>query len=102
MSEVDVDVEIKEKIKVKIAEPKNWKVILLNDETTPIDFVVSLLVDVFNHSLESAQAVTMQVHEDGSGIAGTYTFEIAEVKAIEATEVSRNAGHQLQIKLIEE
>lgn len=96
------DIQLDEKIKVRVAEPKNWKVILLNDDSTPIDFVISLLVEIFKHTADSAKDITLQVHETGSGVAGTYSFEIAEAKAVEATSLARSNGHPLQIKLEEE
>ena len=96
------DIQIDEKIKVKVSEPKNWKVILLNDDHTPMDFVISLLMEIFKHSADSASHVTVQVHEQGSGIAGVYSFEIAEAKAVEATSLSRANGYPLQIKMEEE
>lgn len=96
------DIKIDEKIKVRVTEPKQWKVILLNDDTTPVEFVVALLIEVFKHNQDSAKTVTMQVHETGSGIAGIYSFEIAEVKAVEATNLSRDNGYPLQLKLEEE
>lgn len=96
------DIKIDEKIKIKAQEPKRWKVIFLNDETTPIDFVISVLIEVFKHSNDTAKNVTMQVHETGSGIAGIYSFEIAEAKAVETTNLARSSGHPLQIKLEEE
>ena len=59
-------------------------------------------MEIFKHSVESAKEVTLQVHETGSGIAGVYSFEIAEAKAVEATSSARTSGHPLQIKLEEE
>jgi ATP-dependent Clp protease adaptor protein ClpS len=96
------DVQIDEKIKVKITEPKRWKVILLNDDATPMEFVIDILVEIFKHNPDSANHIMMQVHETGSGIAGIYSFEIAEAKAVEATNQARTNGHPLQIKLEEE
>ena len=96
------DIQLDEKIKVRVSEPKNWKVIFLNDDATPMDFVISLLMEVFKHTQETAKEITIQVHETGSGIAGTYSFEIAEAKAVESTTLARANGHPLQIKLEEE
>ena len=96
------DIQLEEKIKVKVSEPKNWKVILLNDDSTPMEFVISLLVEIFKHTPETAQDIMFQVHETGSGIAGVYSFEIAEAKAVEATNQARANGYPLQIKLEEE
>lgn len=96
------DIKIDEKIKVKVSEPKAWKVILLNDDATPMDFVVSLLMEIFKHTPDKAKDITSQVHEQGSGIAGVYSFEIAEAKAVESTSLARANGFPLQIKLEEE
>jgi ATP-dependent Clp protease adaptor protein ClpS len=96
------DIQLDEKVKVTTHEPKNWKVIFLNDDATPMNFVIQVLVEIFRHTEESAEDVTMQVHETGSGIAGVYSFEIAEAKAVEATNLARTNGFPLQIKLEEE
>ena len=96
------DIQLDEKIKIKATEPKRWKVIFLNDDSTPMEFVVALLVEIFKHSQDSAKDIMLQVHETGSGIAGVYSFEIAEAKAVEATNLARTNGHPLQIKLEEE
>jgi len=96
------DIQLDEKIKVVVSEPKRWKVILLNDDATPMDFVVSLLVEIFKHTSDTARQVMLEVHETGSGIAGVYSFEIAEAKAVEATNQARSNGFPLQIKLEEE
>jgi ATP-dependent Clp protease adaptor protein ClpS len=96
------DIQLDEKIKVNITEPARWKVILLNDDTTPMEFVINILVEVFKHSQDSARDVMLQVHETGSGIAGIYSFEIAESKAVDATNQARTNSYPLQIKLEEE
>lgn len=96
------DIQIDEKIKQKIIEPKRWKVIFLNDDSTPIDFVVGLLTETFKHTQETAKKITLEIHNEGSGIAGVYSFEIAEAKAVEATQIARSSGFPLQIKMEEE
>jgi len=98
----NTDVVIDEKIKIKATEPKRWKVILLNDDSTPMEFVVALLMEIFRHTHDSARDIMLQIHETGSGVAGVYSFEIAEAKAVEATNTARTNGHPLQIKLEEE
>ena len=96
------DIILDEKIKQKFEEPKLWKVVLLNDDHTPIDFVVGILTEIFKHTQETAKAITIQIHTEGSGVAGVYSFEIAEVKAVEATNLARGNGFPLQIKMEEE
>lgn len=96
------DVQLDEKIKQKVEEPKLWKVIFLNDDHTPMEFVISVLTEIFKHTQETAKELTMQIHTEGSGIAGVYSFEIAEVKAVETTNLARSNGFPLQIKMEEE
>lgn len=96
------DIAVDEQVKVRVPEPKKWKVIVLNDDQTPIDFVIALLIEVFKHTPSSASALTMQVHETGSAVAGVYSFEIAEIKSVEATTLARSEGFPLQIKLEED
>jgi ATP-dependent Clp protease adaptor protein ClpS len=96
------DIQVDEKIKIKATEPKRWKVILLNDDSTPMEFVIAVLMEIFRHTSDSARDIMLQVHETGSGVAGVYSFEIAEAKAVEATNLARTNGHPLQIKLEEE
>ena len=101
MSTTD-DVQLDEKVKLEVVEPKKWKVIFLNDNHTPMEFVVTVLVEIYKHTMEVANELTMQIHDTGSGVAGTYTFEIAEIKAVETTTLARAQGFPLQIKLEEE
>ena len=96
------DSNLKTKNKVDIAPPKLWKVVFLNDDVTPMDLVIELLVEIFKHDHVSAQQVTLEIHNTGSGIAGTYMYEIAEQKGVEATTVARAAGYPLRIQVEEE
>jgi len=102
MATTDLDVKIDEKIKIDITEPKRYKVIFLNDDKTPIEFVIEILKDIFRHTDETAKDITMKVHHEGSAVVGVYTFEIAEQKGVEATHVARQAGFPLQIKIDQE
>jgi|TARA_R110002124_G_scaffold97950_1_gene243199 ATP-dependent Clp protease adaptor protein ClpS len=103
MSEdVILDVKIDEKLKQTISEPPKFKVVFLNDDTTPVEWVISILVQVFRHTNDSAEKITLSIHTDGSGVAGIYTYEIAEQKALEAQDLSRSQGFPLQIKIEKE
>ena len=103
MSEdVILDVRIDEKLKQTISEPPKFKVVFLNDDTTPVEWVISILVQVFRHTNDSAEKITLSIHTDGSGVAGIYTYEIAEQKALEAQDLSRSQGFPLQIKIEKE
>jgi ATP-dependent Clp protease adaptor protein ClpS len=96
------DVKLDEKIKIRVEEPKRWKVVFINDNSTPMEFVASILVEIFKHSEETAREVTLQIHNNGSGIAGAYSYEIAEIKAVESTHLARSNGFPLQIRMEEE
>jgi ATP-dependent Clp protease adaptor protein ClpS len=96
------EIQIDEKIKQNVQEPKRFKVILLNDDTTPMDFVVGILETIFKHTQETSKEITVEIHNTGSGIAGVYHFEIAEIKAVEATQLARANAFPLQIKMEEE
>ena len=75
-TERERDVALKEKPEF----PRKFKVVLLNDDVTSMDFVVSVLVEIFHHTAQSAVAVMLKIHNEGSGVAGVYTKEIAQTK----------------------
>jgi ATP-dependent Clp protease adaptor protein ClpS len=102
MATTDLEVKIDEKVKTVITEPKRYKVIFLNDDKTPIEFVIELLKTVFRHTDETAKDITLKVHNEGSAVVGIYSFEIAEQKGVEATNLARQAGFPLQIKIDQE
>jgi ATP-dependent Clp protease adaptor protein ClpS len=64
-----------------------------------MEHVVKLLISIFGHTEISAEDVTLEIHNTGSGVAGIYAFEIAEQKALEATDVSRQNSYPLRIKV---
>ena len=84
---------------LNLAEPPMYKVIYINDNVTTMEFVVESLVTIFNHSPESAEAITLKIHEEGSGIAAVLPYEMAEQKGVEVTQLARGQGFPLQIKL---
>ena len=98
----DTAVKSRELVVTRIAEPGKFKVLFLNDDYTPMEFVIALLMSVFKHSEASARDITLKIHNDGSGVAGIYTFEIAEQRAVESTLIARNNQHPLVIKVEEE
>ena len=93
-----VDVTVKEKDRV--AYPSMYDVIFLNDDYTPMDFVIHILMSLFGHDGLTAQNVTHRIHDNGQGVAGSYFLEIAEQKASEATLMSRQNEFPLQIKVV--
>ena len=97
----DIDVVIDEKIVLDLREPNDFNVIMLNDDKTPIEWVISVLKDIFKHSDADAEALTMKIHNENSAIVGTYKYEIAEQKSIETVNASRNHGFPLQLRVEE-
>jgi len=99
---MSTDTQLQERISIKVSPPKKFKVIFLNDDSTPMEHVIHLLIGIFGHDESSATNVTLEIHNTGSGVAGVYSFEIAEQKAIEATNISRAASFPLKIQVEEE
>lgn len=93
------EIKIDEKIERKIDEPGKFNVIFLNDNVTPMEWVIEVLQKIFYHSLETAKNLTLIVHEKGSAVVGTYSYEIAEQKAIEANSASREHGFPLAVRV---
>ncbi len=81
--------------KPKVKQPPMYKVILLNDDYTPMDFVVEVLRKFFGLHEEDATRVMLQVHHDGKGVCGIFTADIAETKVVQVNEFSRNNEHPL-------
>ncbi len=97
------DTQLEKVTKIIDATPPNlWKVLVLNDDQTPMDFVIELLIAIFRHDEMSAEALTIEIHNTGSAVAGLYTFAIAEQKAIDATNASRNSGFPLSFQIEED
>jgi len=96
------EVKSRDLVVSKIQAPKKYKVVLLNDDVTPMEFVITLLISIFKHTEENAIKITIQIHNEGAGVAGVYTYEIAEQKALDATNLSRSAEFPLRIKVDEE
>jgi ATP-dependent Clp protease adaptor protein ClpS len=93
------DVAIDEKIDEVIFEPGKYKVVMLNDDATPMDWVIEVLMTIFKHSQATAENITLGIHNEGAGIAGVYTYEVAEQKSIEAVTASRERGFPLQLRV---
>ena len=82
--------------------PRKYNVLILNDDKTPVEFVIAMLMSVFKHNQDRAMALTLEVHNKGSGIAGTYTHEIAEQKVMDGTNLARQHGFPLVLKAEEQ
>lgn len=90
-----------ESTRPRVDQPPLYKVVLLNDDFTPMDFVVDVLKKFFGMTHEKAVQIMLHVHTRGRGVAGVYTREIAETKAVMVTEYAREHEHPLQCTLEE-
>jgi ATP-dependent Clp protease adaptor protein ClpS len=91
------DAVIEEKVKIDIQPPRDWKVVLLNDDVTPMELVIDILTLIFKHNEESAKKITLEIHNTGSGVAGKYSHEVAEHLATEAVTAARKNGSPLKV-----
>ena len=91
--------DLLEKDEVKTKRPSMWNIVLYNDDYTPMDFVEFVLKTVFHISTLDALALTLAVHTKGKGIAGTYTFEVAEEKQSEVLLMAKVEEHPLRVEV---
>ena len=87
---------VKERVVPKKQEPPQYKVVLLNDDYTTMDFVVHVLESVFQKSPAEAYRIMMAVHQQGRGLAGVYPWEVAETKVDVVATMAREAGYPLR------
>lgn len=90
------DPEIAIAEKTKIEEPKMYKVVMHNDDYTSMEFVIHILMKFFGKTYDDAHGVMLRIHNDGVGVCGIYTFEVAESKSAKANRYSRAKGHPLK------
>lgn len=101
-TEIIEDIKIDEKIEKKSTEPAKYKVVMLNDDATPMEWVTSVLTVIFKHSQQTAEQLMLQIHNEGSAVVGIYVYEIAEQKSHEAVNASRERGFPLQLRVEKE
>jgi ATP-dependent Clp protease adaptor protein ClpS len=96
------DVGIVTKTKPKTKKPSLYKVLLLNDDYTPMEFVVHVLQRFFNKDINEATEIMLHVHQNGVGICGVFTFEVAETKVTQVIDLARQHQHPLQCTMEKE
>lgn len=99
-NEENLDTGLLEKSEVK--EPSFYKVILLNDDFTPMDFVTHVLQKFFHKTTEEAQQVMLDVHKKGAGVAGVFSFEVAETKVFLTNNLSKQNKYPLKCTMEKE
>ena len=85
-----------EPAKPKLKRPPMFRVVLLNDDYTTMEFVIDVLTNIFNHSAEKAREIMLHVHQKGAGVCGVYTREIAESKVEQVIQYAQSEKHPLQ------
>jgi ATP-dependent Clp protease adaptor protein ClpS len=94
-SDVERGVAIAEKTRKKLEKPKLYKVLLHNDDYTTMEFVVAILREVFHHNEVDATRIMLHVHQNGMGVAGVYTFEVAETRVRKTLAMAKEAQYPL-------
>ncbi|MGL5614798.1 MAG: ATP-dependent Clp protease adaptor ClpS [Sarcina sp.] len=98
---MSTSVSIKERTNVKVKEPKRYKVVMYNDDFTPMDFVVEILTMIFRKSEEEAFQIMMAVHKAGKAIVGNYSYDIAKTKTEQSVTIAREEGYPFKVKVEE-
>src|SRR5437016_9286945 len=93
------ELDLLEKDEVKAKRPSMWNIVFYNDDYTSMEFVIFVLTRVFHRSTEDALALTFAVHTEGKGIAGSYTFEVAEQKQCEVLLMAKIEEHPLRVEV---
>ena len=96
------EIEIELDDELDLQEPKKYKVFLLNDDFSTMDFVIDVLVRVFRKSVEEASTIMMNIHNKGKELCGTYTYEIATTKVAQVKSMAREKGFPLKAIMEEE
>jgi ATP-dependent Clp protease adaptor protein ClpS len=91
------NVQTESSVSTELRAPKLWQVKILNDDYTPVDFVVEILMTVFHKSEDKAIETTLAVHAEGSAVLGLYTKDIACTKASKAMALAEDEGHPLRL-----
>lgn len=93
--------EVKNQSKTDLREPKRYKVIMHNDDYTPMDFVVLVLIEQFGKEKEEAVRLMLMVHEGGRAVVGTFSYDIAKTKVRTVTALAREEGYPFRLTIEE-
>ena len=93
---------VKERTGTKVKEPGMYRVIMLNDDFTTMEFVVKVLIELFQKDPKTAESIMLDVHKKGRGIVGTYPYDIARTRTDQALSRARAEGYPFQMEVEEE
>jgi len=98
---METNIVTKQKNQIKIKKPKHYKVVMYNDDYTTMEFVINILVSVFNKKLIEAEKIMLDVHEKGKGVAGIYSHDIAITKVRAAMSMAKEKGFPFKLTVEE-
>jgi len=98
---METNIVTKQKDEVKIKKPKNYKVVMYNDDYTTMEFVINILVNVFKRNLVEAEKIMIDVHKRGKGVAGMYSYDIAITKVSTAMSMAKKEGFPFKLTVEE-
>lgn len=93
--------QLSEKTNTRLKRPKKYKVVMYNDDFTPMDVVVEILMEVFHKSYDEAVAVMLTVHKGNKAVVGLYSYDIAKTKAGQAVRIARDLGYPFRVQVEE-
>ena len=96
-AKTDLDAELE----LDVITPKEYHVFLLNDDYTPMEFVIDILINIFHKTYQESEAIMLAVHEKGKGLCGTYSHEIAETKVMQVSKLAKENGFPLKATMEE-
>ena len=90
------DSVVLERVPLKVKPPQMYQVVMLNDDYTPMEFVVVVIQEFFGKDRETATQIMLKIHLDGKGVCGVYSRDVASTKVDQVMDAAREAGHPLQ------
>lgn len=95
-TELNTVINIETKEEKKVDEPSMYAIIFLNDDFTPFDFVITVLVQLFNYTTEKAEHLAREIHNSGQSTVGTFTKDVAETKTLQVNNIAQEYEHPLK------
>lgn len=96
-----VNTQLSERTDTRLKRPKKYKVVMYNDDFTPMDVVVDILTDVFHKNYDEAVGIMMAVHKGNKAVVGVYSYDMAKTKAARAVKIARELGYPFRVEVEE-
>ena len=96
------NIEFELENEVMLKHPKKYKVFILNDDYTSMEFVIDILISIFHKNYEDAESIMLEIHKKDRGLCGIYTHEIAETKVMQVMRRAKDSGFPLKAEMEEE